>query len=842
LVAKVAAEVGSTVNNYEVLGKLAAGGMAEIFLAKGASAGGVERYVVLKRILRHRAADAQLVRMFLDEARLAAQLQHSNIAQVYDIGKLGDSFFFTMEYVHGETVRSLLHRANGTRTPVPIGCVLTIAAGALAGLHYAHEKKSMDGRPLGIVHRDVSPSNLMISYDGTVKVVDFGVAKAADRMTETSSGTVKGKISYLAPEQITKGGGVDRRSDLFSFGIVLWEMLTTRRLYRRETDFESMAAIVPSSLRPDVPRELDEMTLRLLSKSPADRYQSAAELQEAIEEIAVRTGCVLSTPPVARFLRELFGQRPEPWIVTEMTEAAEGVTVTMSSSVAEELGLRELDAPEAQLEAVPDWTHRPSIEADAYDSWPPTPPAPAPEPGTLTAVMTPRSVAAAAAATKAPSARPTPPAGIASRPAQPSPPSTSPAAPAPHVQASIGTQPGVVAPAVAPIEAHPTPPPTPAAPSVPQASPFAPTPSTAQTSPLGDSAPSASSAPPFAPQPTPTPSTPQAPQPPPSISQTPPFAPQPTPTPSTPQAPQPPPSISQTPPFAAQPTPTPSATPPPFARSPTGSAPAFPSTPTGSAPAFPSTPTGSAPAFPSTPTGSTPALAPQPIEVEPSRPLAPPGWRPDHDAPQVNLTTPRRPVVIAVTAFAALVVVLVIWRASRSTESAGEAPADAGESQLAARDPANALDARLALPVAADAGTATVARVDAAEVAADAAVAAEPADAARGRTEQGAPPRSDPALEIGRAVRAGNLADAVARCAAVPKLSTELATVCVLSACKTRDVAKARRWARSAKRDVIAACRQEGVELEPRPTTTSPRPTRLDAGVDCGADLLGCQH
>ena len=728
--AKVAAEVGSTVNNYEVLGKLAAGGMAEIFLAKGASAGGVERYVVLKRILRHRATDALLVGMFLDEARLAAQLQHSNIAQVYDIGKLGDSFFFTMEYVHGETVRSLLHRANGTRTPVPIGCVLTIAAGALAGLHYAHEKKSMDGRPLGSVHRDVSPSNLMISYDGTVKVVDFGVAKAADRVTETHSGTVKGKISYLAPEQIIKGGGVDRRSDLFSFGIVLWEMLTTRRLYRRETDFETMAAIVnegpprPSTIRSDIPRELDEMTLKLLAKSPADRYQSAAELQEAIEEIAVRTGCVLSTPPVARFLRELFGQRPEPWIVTEMSEAAEGVTVTMSSSVAEDLGLRELDAPEAQLEAVPDWTHRPSIEADAYDSWSvPVPASPAPEPQTRTAVMTPRAVAAAAA-TPPPSARSTPPAGVASRPAQPSP--------------------------------------------------FAPTPSTAQTSPFGDATPIAA-------------------------------------------------------PFAPQPTPTPSATPPPFAPAPTGSAPAFPSTPTGSAPAFPSTPTGSAPGYP-----------PQAIAVEPARPLAPASWRPGHDEnePTPNLTTSRRPVVIAVTALIALVLVLVIWRASRSSDSPGGGPADAAE--LAATDPANAVDAQLAPPPATDAAMATVARADASGDA-DAAVIAEPADAAI-RTDEPRPPKSDPALEIGRAVRAGNLADAVARCAAVPKLGTELATVCVLAACKTRDVAKARRWVRAAKRDVIAACRQEGVELEPRPTTTSPRPTRPDAGVDCGADLLGCQH
>src|SRR5688572_11432306 len=274
------------------------GGMAEIFLARGASAAGVERYVVLKRVLRHRASDVHFMRMFLDEARLAAQLQHPNIAQVYDIGKLGDSYFFTMEYVHGETVRTLLQRSHGLRRPIPISSVLSIIAGSAAGLHHAHERKGIDGRHLGIVHRDVSPSNLMVSYEGTVKVVDFGVAKAAHRSQETQSGTVKGKISYMAPEQC-KGGDVDRRSDLFSLGIVMWEMLTTEKLYRRNSDFETMQSIVnddvppPSRLRPDVPIEIDHIVMRLLHKDPAHRYQNADELHEAIENVAVRTGSAL---------------------------------------------------------------------------------------------------------------------------------------------------------------------------------------------------------------------------------------------------------------------------------------------------------------------------------------------------------------------------------------------------------------------------------------------------------------------------------------------------------------------------------------------------------------------
>src|SRR5882672_2726234 len=265
--------------------------MAEIFLARGESGAGVERYCVLKRILRDRASDVQFVQMFLDEARLAAQLQHPNIAQVYDIGKLGDSYFFTMEYVHGDTVRALLHRAVDLGRKLPISCVLTMMAGAAAGLHHAHVRVGVDGRALGIVHRDVSPSNLMVSYEGSVKLVDFGVAKASDRAHETKSGTVKGKISYLSPEQC-RGKRVDRRSDLFSLGICLWEMLTAERLYRRASDFENMNAIVgeppsrPSARRADVPPEIDELVLRLLAKSPDDRFQTADELIEALEAVA----------------------------------------------------------------------------------------------------------------------------------------------------------------------------------------------------------------------------------------------------------------------------------------------------------------------------------------------------------------------------------------------------------------------------------------------------------------------------------------------------------------------------------------------------------------------------
>jgi serine/threonine protein kinase len=378
-------EVGSTASSYEILAKLATGGMAEIFLARGASAAGVERYVVLKRALRERATDAAFVRMFLDEARLAAQLQHPNIAQVYDIGKLGDSYFFTMEYVHGETVRALLQRSHGLRRPIPIGSVLTVAAGAAAGLHHAHERIGIDGKPLGIVHRDVSPSNLMVSYEGNVKLVDFGVAKAAHNTVETRSGTVKGKIAYLSPEQC-RGRHIDRRSDLFSLGIVLWEMLTTERLFRHPSDFETMAAIAntpsdpPSSRRPDVPPELDALVLKLLAKEPDDRYQTADELLEHIEQIAVRTGTALSTAALGRVVRELFGQRPEPWIELRSGEEHQHVVTVTSEPLPSELSLSAVP----ELRPTPPLRHPdvlagvPTAPLPAADASLPVPAAPVP--------------------------------------------------------------------------------------------------------------------------------------------------------------------------------------------------------------------------------------------------------------------------------------------------------------------------------------------------------------------------------------------------------------------------------------------------------------------------------
>jgi serine/threonine-protein kinase len=340
-------EQGRSSSQYELLARLAEGGMAEIFLARARSAaGGMERHVVLKRIRRERGEDPLWVKMFLEEARLAALLQHPNVAQVYDLGQIGDAFFFTMEYVHGENVRDVLARMNALDRRVPVNLALAIACGAAAGLGHAHDRCGPDGAPLGIVHRDVSPSNLIVGYEGTVKVVDFGVAKAARRTTEsvaTASGTIMGKLAYLSPEQCL-GGAIDHRSDIFSLGIVLYELLTSLRVFRVGGDLETISAVVhhepppPSHLAAAIPPDLDEVVMTALEKDPERRFASCADMLEALEAIAEREQLSTSQTTVRRFMRDLFGHRPEPW--RELAALSpRAVTMTLTT------GQLELEAP-----------------------------------------------------------------------------------------------------------------------------------------------------------------------------------------------------------------------------------------------------------------------------------------------------------------------------------------------------------------------------------------------------------------------------------------------------------------------------------------------------------------
>jgi len=300
------APAGLRLGRYEVVRHLASGGMAEIYLAKH----GAEE-VVVKVISRERGHDQKFVQMFLDEARVAATLHHPNIAGMLEVGRQDETYFLAMEYIDGDTVRALLERAVtiGYRVPLPV-CVHIVAAVA-AGLHHAHERKAATGDRLEIVHRDVTPSNIMLSWKGEVKLLDFGIAQANNRAAETQSGTIKGKFAYMSPEQC-RGKGIDRRTDVFALGIVLYELTTQRRCFRTDSDFETMDRIVkgrivtPTSFDPRYPPELEAILLKAMALDPDQRYLTAEAFRQALAAYAPRLGPVATAADVAACLREVW--------------------------------------------------------------------------------------------------------------------------------------------------------------------------------------------------------------------------------------------------------------------------------------------------------------------------------------------------------------------------------------------------------------------------------------------------------------------------------------------------------------------------------------------------------
>ena len=310
---------GRNLGRYQVIKYLASGGMAQVLLARSTGIEGFERHVVIKRIHPERALDEQAVKMFLDEARIAASLHHANIVQVHDIGQENEEYFFAMEYIHGEDLRRLLTLIAGRHGRIPFEHIVTIISASAGALHYAH-----DHRGLGIVHRDVSPANILVGYDGGVKVVDFGIAKAALRSQETQSGTLKGKISYMSPEQCM-GQHVDRRSDVFALGICLYELMTVRRLFKGSSDFLTMSQIVAGNVPPpsehtkDIPPALEQIVMKALELDPKNRFQSAEEMRMALDKCGPRS----SSNELADYMRSVFGYRVEPWLVDEEDDMPE---------------------------------------------------------------------------------------------------------------------------------------------------------------------------------------------------------------------------------------------------------------------------------------------------------------------------------------------------------------------------------------------------------------------------------------------------------------------------------------------------------------------------------------
>jgi serine/threonine-protein kinase len=297
---------------YHLLGRIAFGGMAEIFLAReGGEEGRGGRFVVVKRVLPHVAADSQFIAMFKDEARLAMQLNHPNICHVYAFGQEQGSYFIAMEWVNGMPLSKVLRRARdegGLSMPLAMKVIAQVAE-ALDHAHRASDQST--GEPLGIVHRDVSPQNVMVSYDGVVKLLDFGIAKASSHSTRTEAGVVKGKFAYMAPQQCL-GEPIDARADVFALGVCLYEVLDGTNPFKRQTEFDTMRALVyeePPSLNeihPHIPIEVDAIVRRAIAKRPEERFQTAAELQLAIEQVLARMGELVPTSRVGERMSELF--------------------------------------------------------------------------------------------------------------------------------------------------------------------------------------------------------------------------------------------------------------------------------------------------------------------------------------------------------------------------------------------------------------------------------------------------------------------------------------------------------------------------------------------------------
>lgn len=299
---------------YRVVDEIGIGGMASVHLARMDGEGGFQKWVAIKKIHPHLVEDEQFINMFLDEARIAARISHPNVAQVFDLGRHEDTYWIAMEYLHGEPLREVVRYNEERGVAMPPELAARVVADAAEGLHAAHELRGKRGEPLNLVHRDVTPHNLFVTYEGIAKVVDFGIAKVAGRLANTGAGTLKGKLAYMSPEQV-RGGEIDRRTDVFALGVVLWELTVGGRLFRMETDIETLEKVQtcivpsPSSIRPDFPAELESVVMRALEKRPEARFQTARELSRALQHYLVHAGVLVGHEEIATYVSKIFGDR-----------------------------------------------------------------------------------------------------------------------------------------------------------------------------------------------------------------------------------------------------------------------------------------------------------------------------------------------------------------------------------------------------------------------------------------------------------------------------------------------------------------------------------------------------
>jgi eukaryotic-like serine/threonine-protein kinase len=395
---------------YELIGEIAAGGMASVFLARLTGAGGFQRFVAIKRLHPHLAREPDCVEMFLDEGRLAAGIHHPHVVPILEIGESDAGYHLVMEFIEGDTLATLASRAFARGVMLPRGVAARILFDALNGLHAAHQLKDVEGRLLGLIHRDCSPQNILVGTDGTSRITDFGVARSAARYAITRSQVVKGKVAYLSPEQAT-GGGLDRRSDLFSMGIVLWETLAGRPLFLSDHDAVTISRLlsqpIPSirNFSPDVSAALDDVCARALQRDATKRFPTAAAMAEAIERAARSSPGGLASPSdVTRCIEDLLGaeltaQRDavRSWIAQQDSAASSRSSRMLEGRAT---GPRSVSAPELKEPTLPP---PPAVPEDAESSAPESPPA-----------KVEAASDAAAAAPDAPAAAPPTPAADAS--------------------------------------------------------------------------------------------------------------------------------------------------------------------------------------------------------------------------------------------------------------------------------------------------------------------------------------------------------------------------------------------------------------------------------------------
>ena len=297
---------------YELVARLASGGMGEIFLARLGGAAGFEKLLVVKRILPHLADDARFRAMLIAEARLASRMTHANICQVYELGETDGQLYIAMEYLEGLGLLPLLRRASRDNVELDLGFIGGVVQQCTEALHYAHELRDLEGGVLGIVHRDVNPGNMFITEAGVAKLLDFGIAKVKDASAHTQTGAVKGKYAYMAPEQLRGSAAIDRRADVFAVGVVLYEMLALRRLFQRKTDYLTFRAVMEQPIpdvrryRPDAPPEISDVLARALDRDPARRPATARQLGTSIVDALARVQRPWSQAEISDFLRARF--------------------------------------------------------------------------------------------------------------------------------------------------------------------------------------------------------------------------------------------------------------------------------------------------------------------------------------------------------------------------------------------------------------------------------------------------------------------------------------------------------------------------------------------------------